>query len=109
MWKVHVPPKSVLLIWILLHYRLPTWDRLQQKNLMGSGWFSLCKNSLETNVHLLCDCPFASQVWKDVEAVTNLLNMWVKGDVLENFTEWFVRRDLKLFRVLPWFFGAFGQ
>jgi hypothetical protein len=41
-------------------------------------------------------------VWKDVESSTNLSNLWGKGDVLENFKEWFVRRDLKQFKVIPY-------
>jgi hypothetical protein len=41
-------------------------------------------------------------VWKEVEGNLGLPNLWMKGSLNDNLKEWFDRRELNNFRVVPY-------
>ncbi|KAJ3698414.1 hypothetical protein LUZ61_002119 [Rhynchospora tenuis] len=73
LWKMKVPPRVKVFLWLLLADRL-----LTQVNLMLRGWPSIqeCKccqtHVLETTGHLFVLCDFAQQLWTAIQQHYNL-------------------------------------
>ncbi|KAJ1689899.1 hypothetical protein LUZ63_014054 [Rhynchospora breviuscula] len=73
LWKLKVPPKVRIFLWLVLLDRI-----LTQQNLMLRNWptISTCKccstDCLETSVHLSIECDFAKQIWTLVRSRFNL-------------------------------------
>ena len=42
------------------------------------------------------------RVWKEVEGNLGFTNLWLKGSLIDNFKEWFDKRELKNFRAVPY-------
>ena len=61
------PSKACIFMWLLLNKKIPTWDILQTEKNYSLGWCSLCSSQEESNFHLLIDCTFAKEVWKEAE------------------------------------------
>ena len=59
---------------------------------------------IETNSRMFCSCPFSIQVCKDMENSLNMHQLQSKGNILENFKEFFVRREIKKLRFIPFLF-----
>ncbi|KAL2232350.1 UNVERIFIED_CONTAM: Retrovirus-related Pol polyprotein from type-2 retrotransposable element R2DM [Sesamum indicum] len=63
-WKAFIPPKYSFILWLGLHGRLATRDRLgflQEEDLC-----SLCINTKESAKHLFFECPFSNFVWSRI-------------------------------------------
>ncbi|KAJ3705118.1 hypothetical protein LUZ61_008823 [Rhynchospora tenuis] len=64
LWKMKVPPKVKIFLWILLLDRV-----LTQQNLLIRNWPTIpacqcCDNTtLETSYHLFVSCDYARQIW----------------------------------------------
>jgi hypothetical protein len=46
-------------------------------------------------------CPFTKEVWKEVESMIGLKNVWEGGDIEEAFRSWYSKKDTKKIRSLP--------
>jgi ribonuclease HI len=60
----------------------------------------LCKGAKEDKGHLMIGCPYASQIWKDVEKMAGISNVWNGASIEECSEKWF-KKELKVFRALP--------
>jgi hypothetical protein len=61
----------------------------------------LCRMEVETISHLLINCPYAQHIWKEVEHITRVTNVWIGEIVEECLRKWFVRNESKEFRSIP--------
>ncbi|XP_056690365.1 uncharacterized protein [Spinacia oleracea] len=57
-------PKSLFILWLALHGRLPTKDRILQWGIVTDGLCSLCGSKLESTQHLFFQCSFSKKVWQ---------------------------------------------
>lgn len=62
-WKAKVEGKIKFFAWLLSQNRLPTADRLRARGCEHNDTCSLCDQTIETDAHLICGCPFAKEVW----------------------------------------------
>jgi hypothetical protein len=62
-WKSWVPPNCSLFLWLAIHNRCWTADRLEKKNLPHAALCLLCDQDKESINHLLVGCVFARQFW----------------------------------------------
>ena len=63
LWKIKAPNKCRFFIWLVLHGRCWTSDRLQRHGLPNHGNCVLCDQQSETLDHLLLHCVFSREVW----------------------------------------------
>lgn len=62
-WKARAPLKCKLFLWLAVHRRCWTADRLQHRGLQNHSACVSCGFSQETIDHLLVGCAATSQVW----------------------------------------------
>jgi hypothetical protein len=55
----------------------------------------------ETIEHLIMFCSFTKEVWKEVEGMIGMKNVWEGGDIEEAFRSWYSRKDTKKIKSLP--------
>lgn len=91
-WKLKVPERVKIFVWQLGHDRLLTNER-GSRWWGGSGTCPVCCSTLETSVHALHDCPFASSVWNGLVDPGQLgefysldFNEWIKSNLSKSFS-----------------------
>jgi hypothetical protein len=62
-WKIKTPSKCRFFLWLLVHGRCWTSDRLQRHGLRNNGACALCDEEQETLDHLLPGCVYSKEVW----------------------------------------------
>lgn len=67
-WKIPSIPKVDHFCWLLCHQKILTEDRLQIRGFHGLSRCRLCKENLETALHIMIDCRFVSSVWQELLA-----------------------------------------
>ena len=58
LWKVDVPVKMIIFLWLVMNDKNLTWRNLQRKGWQGPGFCILCGANEEDNKHLFYFCPF---------------------------------------------------
>jgi hypothetical protein len=74
-WKTWAPPRCKFFIWLVVHNRVWTADRLARRNLPHPESCPLCDQVDETINHLLVGCVFARQVWSLILQQLGLLQL----------------------------------
>jgi hypothetical protein len=62
-WKTWAPPKCAFFIWLVIHNRCWTADRLAKRDLPRPSCCPLCDQDDETINHILVNCVFSRQFW----------------------------------------------
>jgi hypothetical protein len=62
-WKIWAPPKCAFFLWLVIHKRCWTTDKLARRNLPHLSLCLLCDQEEESIDHLLVGCVFARQFW----------------------------------------------
>lgn len=63
LWRSRAPNECRFFLWLLLHGRVWTADRLQRHGMQNHGTCALCLQEVETLDHLFLQCPFSRKVW----------------------------------------------
>ncbi|XP_019240287.1 PREDICTED: uncharacterized protein LOC109220273 [Nicotiana attenuata] len=66
-------PKAVFTMWLLLHGRLPTKDRLANWGINVTPHCVMCSGQVETREHLFVQCSYATELW-------NKVMKWIQRD-----------------------------
>lgn len=61
-WKHFIPPSKSLLLWRLIHKRMPTDENLQARGCITVSICSLCNEIDETGEHLFLTCKFEQEI-----------------------------------------------
>lgn len=69
-WFPGATPKFSFLIWIAIHNRLSTGDRILRWNPQAVSTCWLCKTAPETRDHLFFECAYSQEVW--LKTIKNL-------------------------------------
>lgn len=64
-WKLQVPERIRNFTWLAAHGRLTTSDIVSKWD-HTSGLCHLCSQEREDQTHALRDCPYASQIWRNL-------------------------------------------
>jgi ribonuclease HI/exonuclease III len=101
-WNYRSLPKVDLFIWTLAHKSIPTGENLKRRGWEGPFRCPLCRQEEETTDHLLLNCNYSKEVWKQMIGpqlitrfptdVTSLLLQWDSmgpfADKKKNQTHW---------------------
>lgn len=78
-WFTHATPKCSFCVWLAIHNRLSTGDRMLKWNSAASVNCVLCSHGLETRDHLFFLCPYGTEIWSSLAKgifKTNYSNTW---------------------------------
>lgn len=84
-------PKAIFSMWLIIHERMMTTDRLLKWNINMDPLCAFCKLP-ETHAHLLCKCIIISGLWKDA---FNWLQLQVQLETWAQLVTWFVEKAKK--------------
>ena len=64
-WASRLPTKVKFFAWLRHHGRLNTRAHLYHRNIktLEESWCEHCPGTIETDVHILCECPRAQALW----------------------------------------------
>ena len=65
-WKLRIPEKFKLLIWLICHNAVPTLSLMHHRNMAPSATCSRCGEEDETVLHCLRDCSFSKSIWTNL-------------------------------------------
>jgi hypothetical protein len=88
LWKIKFPLKARIFMWCLVKNKIPTWDRMKQRNVEGPSWCALCKANDELGVHLFISCPFVKQIWEECSQALGQASIWQGHSIEEAWKEW---------------------
>jgi hypothetical protein len=86
-WKMKVPLKIRIFMWLLFHKVILTKDNLKKRNWQGNMKCCFC-NDDESIEHLFFNCPFAKIMWRIVHisfnisppsSISHLFGNWLQG------------------------------
>lgn len=63
LWKLKIPPRIKLFLWLAARNKLLTTDLLAKRGWHGPSIDVLCNSDAETLQHLFCGCPLSSSLW----------------------------------------------
>lgn len=64
LWKLKVPNKMVMLLWLVQHKRLMCNAERVRKGIASDDRCSVCHKTTEDVEHVVCRCPRAKEVWR---------------------------------------------
>lgn len=89
-WENFSIPKINFFYWTLFHNKILTGDNLCRRNIAGPHRCVLCKNALETTVHMFIDCEYAQKAWTSFLTGLNLRPP-AHCSITDMFTSWKAR------------------
>jgi len=63
-WSPNIPPSRSLLVWRIMHDKVPVDDKLRERGVSFPSMCSLCSQHEESTFHLFFTCSFASHLWR---------------------------------------------
>ncbi|XP_019175764.1 PREDICTED: uncharacterized protein LOC109171089 [Ipomoea nil] len=81
LWSLQVPPRWRIFLWRALPDILPTLDNLINRRVDLVNICPACGFEEENIMHVLCSCPYATQVW-------NLSHLLIPSFGGRNFRQW---------------------
>ena len=63
LWKARAPERLKMFLWRLGSNVLPTNEYLMQRMSIQDSCYELCKQEVESSVHLFISCPIAKALW----------------------------------------------
>jgi zinc-binding in reverse transcriptase len=61
-WKLKMPTRVTIFIWLLLQDRLLTYDNLIKRGWCISNMCYMCRSSIENATHLFAECTYIAEV-----------------------------------------------
>ena len=81
-WKLDMLPRTINLLWLILHNSVPVKDVLASRGINCDRKCLLCKNHSESVNHLLRECVFTCDFWHKICAPANLIGSF-NSDLLD--------------------------
>ena len=95
MWKSNLWPKDTLFIWLLMQWRIFTWENIQKRGFIGPNWCIMCRKEGEHINYLLGSCSFVTPLWGKGEEIYRRWGLCPR-EMIQTFLEW----DVKPFKNL---------
>jgi len=81
-WSIDIPPSKSMMVWRLMHDKLPTDDKMMERGSKMASMCSNCKSHAESSSHLFLHCSFAFKVWNWFPSILNFpLNFRATCDI----------------------------
>jgi hypothetical protein len=71
MWKIKVPPRIHIFLWLLANNKVLTRDNLAKRRQVDDQTYLFCKEQ-ESVAHLFFECCVAQNLWEHVSKITGL-------------------------------------
>jgi hypothetical protein len=84
-WKAKVPSKCKIFLWLLLHSRLPTVDRIVRHGGHAVLTYTLCQIDPESHIHLMASCSYALSCW---QLIANCFHLKLPSQVPHGISHW---------------------
>jgi hypothetical protein len=62
-WHPDIPPSKSLVVWRLMHLKMPTDENLMTRGCSLPSMCSLCSSHVESSFHIFFECPYAIKIW----------------------------------------------
>ena len=96
-WSATSIPKIEFFCWTLAHNNVLTSDNLRKRGMEGPSRCPLCVSEEENADHLLLNCSFACEVWKDTLKIDSD-SFIMPGNIQDLFTSWASRSPFNLIK-----------
>jgi len=83
-WDSKWWPKITIFAWLVGKERILTWDKIQKRGFYGPSRCSLCNMGIETQEHILNNCPFARHQWEEIRTLFGKSNR-DPNDIKKNY------------------------
>lgn len=103
-WKLKGPAKAKILLWCMLKRKVPTWDSLRARYLVGPGRCPLCKSEEESINHLFITCEESKNIWVELSRLLNIKAHLVNESLELAWSRWWETHPEGNLRVLPLIF-----
>lgn len=67
-WARTNTPRHATTLWMIAHHKLPTRARIHTSHPLIPRHCEFCQHEEESITHLLTTCPYAIQVWNDIQS-----------------------------------------
>jgi hypothetical protein len=102
LWKVKLPYKLILFMWLFLKDRVLTGVNYKLKGGIGPYVCTLCLNEEEYTMHLFFQCSISQSIWENVYNKIKLEGSWNMPTLERNLHSWFISSPRH--RVVPFIF-----
>jgi hypothetical protein len=75
-WTWCIPSKIKFFTWLLIEYKLNTWDNILKKGWLGPNFCHLWKSDSKSTNHLFINFPFTRQVWGKIILILKFQTIW---------------------------------
>ena len=82
LWSPDIPPSKSLLVWRLMHNRVPTDENLMSKGVQIPTMCSTCNSNCESSFHLFFECSYAMKIWN---WLFSIINIYIQFSTLGDF------------------------
>jgi hypothetical protein len=62
-WNIDIPPSKSLLVWRIMHGKVPTDENLMSRGCFIPSMCNLCNSHVETSFHIFFECSYAIKLW----------------------------------------------
>jgi hypothetical protein len=87
-WKLHIPPRIHIILWLLANDKLLSRDNLGKRRHVDDSTCLFC-NELESSSHLFFECVVARYLW---EIISDIFGKKI-GDSFESIARWWISED----------------
>lgn len=101
---IKMPSKARIFLWCILKRKVPTWDILQARYLVGPGRCPLCKSKEESINHLFSVCTVSKKIWEEVTCLLKVKAQWGSDALEESWRKWWKSYPEGNMRNLPLIF-----
>jgi ribonuclease HI len=71
-WNPAIPPSKSLLVWILMHQKVPTNENLISRGCVIPSMCNFCNAHSESSFHIFFECAFAVRLWSWLAGCLNI-------------------------------------
>jgi len=71
-WSTHIPPSKFLLVWRVMHDKLPSDDKLKERGCCMASICNLCGNQEESTFHLFFICSYSARIWNWLSSILQI-------------------------------------
>ena len=96
-WKLKIPFKNQMLIWLVMHNSIPTFSILRSRGIHSNDAYAFCQSIDESPSHLLHDCYIIANYWLQLGIHVDLrqffnfdLRYWLKSNAISNINSNFL-------------------
>ncbi|RHN65352.1 putative reverse transcriptase zinc-binding domain-containing protein [Medicago truncatula] len=72
LWCLDIPPTKSLLVWRILHNKVPLEENLLSRGFQFPSWCSFYNILCESTFHLFFECSFAMHLWNWLLSIINI-------------------------------------